>query len=313
MHLTRTALVLWLSLSTAVLAHGQHADARKQFAEIRRTLDALDWQKVDFEGLSLLQRCRALMLLNHALDELGAAALAEVDLMGAYLEQQDLHAAYVAKPPEIPPRVQSFEDARKIAAALLKGPMASSRYATELSDTDDAGLKAYENLYEKTCREKWDGFMAHSKDLRSMAAFLNAKGKTKDYMAWAPAETDRRHAQHETEMAARRAAVVAKHEQTEHEQQTRAAELEKQQQERAASRHAQQALLAAAQSSQAAAQPAATAQDEDDDDWYPGWYNGVIDNAKRHTHRDGAYQSGARARVEQRRTGASPTRRGGRP
>ncbi len=223
-------------------------------------------------------------------------AVAEADLVGAFLDEQNLSDAYAANPPEDKPLARTFEDARKIASALLTGPMSSSKYATALSQTDEQGLAAYEKTYDKTCRRKWETFGESSRALRSMVAFLKANGKLKAYMAWAPTETDRRQAAYDKAVATQPASSTpgATGRQA---AESQTAEPAQQQQEQAESGPAEQALYAVEQ------QPAAgTVVVESDDDWYPGWYNGAIDNARRNrpVHRDPQYQAQAQARVQQR-------------
>ena len=290
------ALIACLIAVGVLPALAQQKDTNKQkLAELRKTIEGLDWEKVDFAALSPLERCRTLLLLNHALDELGSVALAEADLVGAFLDEQELSDAYAANPPEDKPLARTFEDGRKIAAALLKGPMSASSYTKELSETDEHGLAAYEKMYDATCQKKWDEFSESSHMLRSMVAFLKAKGKLKDYMAWAPTETNRRQAEYDKAVAAQPAATRPSAPGNQPAQ-GQPAEPAQQQQERTESGPAQQALYAAQQ-------PApTTVVTEDEGDWYPGWYNGAIDNARRDrpVHRDAQYQAQAQARVQQR-------------
>ncbi len=297
MRTCRLALIACLFAAGVSHAQTDVRDTHKKLLELQKTLQKLDWEKVDFDALRPVERCRTLLLLNHALDELSAVALAEDDLLGAFLEEQNLSAEYAAKAPAGAPPARTFEDARKIAAALLAGPMATSPYASDLADTDENGLKAYENMYDRTCRGKWEGFAVSSQDVRSMVAFLKAKGKLKEYMNWAPTETNRRQVQYEQEQAAQPAAPAPRPKAAGQEPQGQPAELEQQQKERTESEPAQEALYAMQQP------PAAQTVVVDDDGWYSGWYYGAVDNLKREraVHRDSGYQAQARARVEQRR------------
>ncbi len=301
-HLAVLACLLSFAVSHAT---AQRSEKQRKLGELRDALATLEWQKVDLASLTLVERCRTLLLLNHALDELGDATITEADLLGEFLEQQKLMDAYAAAPPESPPRIRTMEEAQQVAVALLKGPLARSRYATELSETDEPGLQAYEKLYGKTCADKWADFSESARSVRSMAAFLKSNGKIKAYMTWALAETDRRQQEYEQELAARRAAGAAKEkEQKEQAERARAAERERQ---RAESQTMQEALYAVQD-----AAPAGEAVEVDDgDDWYAGWYYGVLDNAKRErpAYRDGDYQAKARDRVQQRKSAAG----GGRP
>lgn len=289
-------VVLGVGVSAAV---AQRPADREGLAELKQSLQGLEWEKVDYDAQSTLERCRALMLFNHALDEIGAVAVAEADMMSEFLETQGLGQAYVSQPASDVVPTRTYEEGRKIAAALLKGPLADSRYATELSKTDDAGLAAYEKLYAKSCQDKWNEFVEPVRAVRGMAAFLKAQGKVKDYMAWAEAETERRQQLYEQEMADRRSAAAAEAEAKKAEQKARAEELEQQQRERAESRRAQQALYAAEQAQAAAAYDGVAV--DDDDGWYSGWYYGVAANARRGGwYRDSGYRAQARDRVQQR-------------
>ncbi len=296
-------------------APAQQKDANKQkLVELRKTIEGLDWEKVDFAALPPLGRCRTLLLLNHALDELGSIALAEADLAGAFLDEKNLSAAYAANPSADAPLARTFEDARKIAAALLQGPMAKSRYSSDLADTDANGLAAYEKVYDTTCRRKWETFTDNSRALRSMVAFLKANGKLKEYMSWAPTETDRRQREFEQASAALPAATTAPAARPAPPPgpAAEAATPAAQQQERIDSQPAQQALYAAQQP------PPTEVEVGDDDGWYSGWYYGAVDNLKRDQalHRNVVYQEQARARVQQRQanvpqqrpTNAPPTK-----
>lgn len=312
------ALVLALLGVIVACSVAQPSDNRTELQKLQQVVKGLDWHSTDFDAQTPIMRCRALMLLNHALEEIGAVDLAEADLMAEFAQKHGLSPTPSTSQPAYG-QCRSFEDARKIAVALLKGPMAESSYATALADTDESGLKSYEGMYDKACRDKWSEYAEPALYVRDMAAQLKSAGKLKDYMAWVRVETERRQAEREAAWIAARdkAAVDAKEKEAVRAQE--AEELARQREERTASRQAQQALYAAEQP--AAASPGQTnvivSSDEDDDDWYPGWYYGVVSNVHRPRphHRDQQYQAEARARLNQHRdagSGAPRARPGGR-
>lgn len=303
----RLAIAHVLAILAAFPAAAQDKPASKQkLAEIRKTVQALDWQKADFAGLSPLERCRSLMLLNHALDEIDDAAVAEADLAGTFVEQQKLSDAYDASSASETPVARSYEDARKIAVALLKGPMSDSRYAKELADSDAAALAGYEKVYEASTRRRWESFASTSQTLRKLIAFLKESKKLHEYMTWATAETERRQAEFDKAASDKRAEKAAAEAEK---KAARAAEADaaQEQKNRADSLPAQQAIYGTQEP---------TTVELDDDDWYPGWYNGLIDNARRRpnphpVYRNSEYQSAARARVAQRQHSGGGRRGGG--
>jgi hypothetical protein len=274
----------------------QQPAARDEVGQLMESIKDLKWEDVDYSAQSSLQRCRVLMLLNHALDEVGAAAAAEADLMSEFVDMQGLGQAFASEQLAGAGPARTYEDAQRIAVALLQGPMSASRYSTALADTDERGLQSYERLYDETCRRKWSEFAEPMQHVRSMAAFLKAKSKRKDYLAWAEAEFDRRQQQYETEMAERRAAAKGD---TEQEEQARLERLrqkqaEKEQEGEAESLQAQQALYAAHQ-------PQVIVEVDDDDGWHAGWYHGHARRAHRRAwHQDTAHRTQVRERTDER-------------
>jgi hypothetical protein len=282
--------------------------ARSEIAQLRQSLEGLKWKDIDYDSLSGLERCRALMLLNHAMAEVGAVAIAEADLMSEFVDKQNLGEEAASSPRVDAGLARNYEDARKIAVALLRGPMSGSSYATALANTDESGLKAYERLYDKPCRRKWSEFAECRQYVGSTAAFLKAKGKIKDYMAWADAESDRRQQEYEKEMAGRRTAAKAGAEQKKAEGEARMAELEQQRQQQAESSRQAQQLLYGAQADASGA--VVVDDDDDDDDWLPGY--GIVRRARpRAWHRDRVYHTQARKRTNQRIDAGRRSGRGG--
>src|SRR5262245_48207859 len=185
------------------------ANSKQKLSEMRKTAEGLNWQKVDFAALSPLERCRSLMLLNHALDELDDAAVAEADMAGSFVEQQNLSEAYAASLASEPPVARSYDDAKKIAAGLLKGPMSGSRYSTELSSSDATGLALSEKAYDTSARRRWESFSNTSRELRKLVGFLKEKGKLKEYMTWVPVAAARQEDEFEQATAGKGAAPAA--------------------------------------------------------------------------------------------------------
>lgn len=269
-------------LGFAAIAAAQPPPGAEDIAKWRDAIKDLKWKDIDPAKLSLLERCRSLMLLNHALDELIGAGTAQADMMSEYIDQKQLGQEFASNPPPVEPRPFTFDDAVKMGVALLRGPMSQSSYASELAETDEQGLKAYENLYEATCQRKWSEVGECRRQLRAMLVFLKGKDKLKEFSAWAPGEVERRQQAYEAEMAQRRSAAVAKAEAKTQADQQRATEAQQQRlqaQQQAASAQLQMAMAAAQQS---AAQPSQqTTTSSGDDDWFPGWYYGVPANMRR--------------------------------
>jgi hypothetical protein len=160
-------------------------------------LKNLKWQTIDMGSVPTLEHCRALLLMNHTLDELSANATAEADLLSTYIEKQNLGSQFANTPPPPPPPLLTYPDAEKISVALLRGPMSSSYYATELGAASPGGLAAYAETYERTCQRRWAEFDEGRHLVRSMTSFLGNNQKLPDYEAWATAEVALRQKQYE--------------------------------------------------------------------------------------------------------------------
>lgn len=297
------ALSLCIGVSFASAAAAQ--SNRPDLSALPDVIKGLKWKEIDVAALTPIERCRSLQLLNGALDEIGAAARAEADLMSEFLETQDLGKDYASDstPPVAAPLV--YADGTKIAVALLRGPLAQSSYATAMADVSDARLiESYVQLYDATAQRKWSEAAEGRQQVRSMSHFLQARNKTKDYETWVPSEVQRREQVYEREMAQRRAAARAKtdakNQQEAEAAQERQQQAKQQEQERQAAQ-VQQALAAAQQNQTQSQQNVAT---NNDDGWYPGWYYGAISNLGRTGwYRDAAYRGAAGARVEGRISG----------
>jgi hypothetical protein len=147
--------------------------------------------------------------MNHVLDEIAPVRASEAELMSAYIEAQDLGTEF-AKTPKPPAGKQlTYTDATKIAVAMLRGPMASSSYASQLGDTSTDGLAAYQQLYDTTCQRRWGEITESVEQARWMGSFLKGKGKMQDYQAWAKVESQNRQLQYQLEMQKNAAAADA--------------------------------------------------------------------------------------------------------
>lgn len=316
-----TSMLLGIGVTGAL---AQTLKTKDDVAELRQSLHGLKWKSVDYDALSTLDRCRALTLLDHALTEIGAVATAEADLMSQYVELQDLGVDFASsQTAETAPR-RSYEDGQKTAAALLRGPMAESRYATMYAGSDETDLKASLHLHESGSRRKWRQFSESVQHVRSMSAFLKSKERYQGYLVWANAESDRRQQEHEQTMAENRAALHSRSEQADENRTARARELAEQRQQEQESRLAQQAIYAQS----AANAPGDVVQNYDDGDdrypnWYPNWYPNryyrrPLSPHVRRWHRNAAHQDRAREHTNKRlnnwhRSSGAGRRRGGRP
>ena len=85
------ALVLPVFATAALAAQSQKLPP--DLARLPDEIKNLKWQTIEIGQATTLERCRALLLLNHTLDELSANAAAEADLMSAYIEKNTPKAA----------------------------------------------------------------------------------------------------------------------------------------------------------------------------------------------------------------------------
>ena len=66
-------ILLSILLGTCVTgAFAQRQKTKNDVAELRQSLRGLEWKSVDYDALPALERYRALTLLDHALNEIGA-------------------------------------------------------------------------------------------------------------------------------------------------------------------------------------------------------------------------------------------------
>ncbi len=285
---------LTLALVAASLA-ASAALAQPGKVELKKIPDAiksLDWKSVDFAAASQLERTRALILLDDTLDELGAQMTAEADLMSEFIDQKNLGPDFAAIPEVADPPKLNMQQARQVAVALLRGPMANSPYATEIADAEGTVLLAYEQMYTTSCDRKWATAAEARYQARAMTRYLNTSKKMEEYTAWVPGEVKRRTEEAQAAAAAKRAVLQAqkKEEQLQREQ---AAEERKQKQ-------AEQQAQAAAQMQQAlsVAQDVPSSSGGYDDSYYYG--GGAYLGAAGLWYRDNRYRGEAPPRVEQR-------------
>jgi hypothetical protein len=246
--------------------------------------------------------------MNHVLDEIAPVRASEAELMSAYIEAQNLGAEF-AKTPKPPAGKQlTYTDATKIAVAMLRGPMASSTYASQLTDCSSDGLAAYQQLYDSTCQRRWGEITESVEQARWMGSFLQGQGKMQDYQAWAKVESENRELKYQLQMQKNAQAADAAQQAA----QARAA-AEQQEQEKL---QLQQALAAAqAQQQQASAQQQANQAPQQqpqqgqqlgdqppqaDAPYYTGWgVPGYYGTGAAWCY-DSTYANQARAQTEQR-------------
>lgn len=271
-------------------------------------IKSLKWKDIDPGSLPMVEQCRALQLLNDSLDEISASGRAQADLMSTFIDQQKLGPDFVASQPPPDPAPLTYDDATKITVALLRGPLAQSPYASQFAGNSEPGfLKAYDRLFQTTCRRKWGEVAESRHQTMWMTAFLQSRNLMPQYEAWAPAEIQRRQQEHEQQMILRSAANRA----SEAAQEQRAAEIDKQHDQQQAQKQAQQAKAQSQQ--QAAAQPmqqaltsAQQAQLQADMSsgapavYAGGYYGGAAALASADLYRDAAYRGASSAAVEQR-------------
>ena len=158
-----------------------------------------EWKSIDTTALTPVQRCRVLFLMDSSLDEIVAKNRAQADLLSQYIDESDLGKQCAAFVPPADPRPLTFDDAKKIATAMLEGPLAQSSYATMFADVNDPQvLSADEWLYESSSQRKWAEAVETRRQLIWMVGFLQSKDLVEAFRAWAPGAI----AQHEKETAA---------------------------------------------------------------------------------------------------------------
>ena len=305
------AVVLSVGQFTAAQAPPP-ASLPPEIANIPQTIQTLPWQSIDLTTVPPLEYDRALLLMNHVLDQLAPVRASEADLMSGYIEAENLGPDF-AKTPKPPAGKQlSYTDATKIAVAMLRGPMANSTYATQLSDTSPDGLAAYQQMYESTCQRRWGEVTESVQQVRWMGTYLQHTGKMQDYQAWAKLESENRQLKYQLAVqqkktqdadAAREAAQARSNqaqqaklqqENTQLQQALAAAQAKQQQAYQAGQQSAQQATNTNGQVTQ---QPQATAVYPAYTAGYgvPGYYG-----AGAAWCYDSAYANQARAQTEQR-------------
>jgi len=210
MNAFRVFLMACVLPALATAASAQTQKLPPGLAGLPDEIKTLKWQAIDMGAVKPLEHCRALLLMNHTLDELSANSAAEADLMSAYIEKNNLGTSFASTPPPPAPATLTFPDAERVAVALLRGPMSTSYYATELGDLAPGTLKSYEQMYARTCARRWSEFDESRHLVRCMSSFLGNSNKLQDYDAWATAESARREQAARQHAAAAAAAPAAK-------------------------------------------------------------------------------------------------------
>lgn len=170
-----------------------------------RAVNRLNWRNANFDALDLKTRSVALVALNQLLDVAGAKADARADMLVAYLDRNNLGAGYAAEAAaeEAAGRALTFEDAKKIAAAFIQTPEGRNQFAGEFDNSPRQMQAEYLELYEKTCRRKFDDVAEARVHVRAMARYLEKQNKLDDFLAWSAGEAQRRQKEHEAALARR--------------------------------------------------------------------------------------------------------------
>ncbi len=270
-HITASLI---LASAVSISSAQQSIDISKLPAEIK----SLKWSSVDIGSLSPVQKCRALLVLNEVLDEMNAQLSVEADLMSEFIDTKGLGPSFASQPPAPEAAPLTMQNGLQIAAAMLAGPLADSSYATQMSDSSDEVLKAYDSMYQSTCQGKWHTADASRLQVRAMSRFLQSQGKMADYQAWVPGEMQRRAAEAAQEQAARQAAAAAKSQAQEaalmQKQAEKIAQQSAQLQQQQAAAAQMQHALAVAQQQQAQQQQSQNAPAAAPTDGYPEYYYG---------------------------------------
>jgi hypothetical protein len=282
---SRVFCFAFVGLFLTLRAAGQapvHSPFDKDDPEIA-TLRQLKWQGINFDALDARTRCTVTFALSKGLGDLGTKADSRLDLLIDYLDDQGLGEAFATeKGLESDFKPPAYEDLKKVAAAYVKSPAGSAKYSDEFATTGDDLLGRYITLYEKSARREYDQTVESRMQVRSMALFLERKGKLEDFKSWAVDERKRRKEEQQKALAEKRAA--AEQANAEKRDQARiAAEQRRQQQEELANRQLQYSM-----EQNQAGEGSGGAYDNDnwwgDDDGYWGGYYNV--NAYRGAVRD---------------------------
>ncbi|HEY7087973.1 MAG TPA: hypothetical protein VH518_07780 [Tepidisphaeraceae bacterium] len=299
----RTLCVLCLTAVFASVALAQ-SQTPPDLARLPEAIKTLPWKSIDLSTVKTLEYDRAILILNHVLDELGPMRASEADLMSTYIEQQNLGAELSASgpPPTLP---LTYTDGVKIAVAILRGPLANSSYAQQFAGAPESTLAGYRQMYDSTCQRRWAETAEATTQVRYMSALLQKKGKTKDYESWAKVESENRQLKYDQEMSQKKDAAAANQAQQAAARQEAAAQQAKLEQE---NRQLQEALASA----QAQQQQTAQAQQQIDQqaqqpvpeaglpNTFNGWYAPTYYGAGATWCHDAAYAGAARASTEAR-------------
>lgn len=250
-------------------------------ATVRSEIKTLKWQDVNFASLPAINQCQALLLLNDFLDEVNAQVTGEADLLSKYIDINKLGEQFASQPPVSDPAPLTIGNAMQVSAAMLKGPMATSSYSTQLTGSPADVLTAYVSMYTSTCQRKWATMSDFRLRVRNMTAFLQAQKKLDAFHAWVPGEIQAQNQAHQAEVAARQAAAAAATEKRDAEyaklEQQRFEQQQKQmQQQQADAAKMQQAMAAAQQNQNNNNNNNNNNQGYVVNDGYPGWYYGGL-------------------------------------
>ena len=269
----RAAVIVLVLLATplAVAEGPAQSPFDKDDPEIA-TLRKLDWKGINFDGLDARTRCTATFALSKGLCDLGTKADSRLELLIDYLDDQGLGEAFAnEKGLESDFKPPAYEDLKKLAAAYIKSPAGATKYSKEFATTGDDLLPRYITLYEKSAKREYDETVESRMQVRSMALFLERKGKLADFKTWSVEERKRRKEEQQKALAEKREATEKAN--AERADQARAAaEQRRQQQEELAAKQLEYSM----QQNQPG-EGSGGAYDDDswweDDGYWGGYYN----------------------------------------
>jgi flagellar biosynthesis GTPase FlhF len=206
------SIIAGIVLCTAAIAAAQAPPPMTlpaDVANIKQSIQSLPWREIDLTTVSPLEMDRALLLMNHVLNEIAPVRASEADLMSGYIEAQNLGAEFAKAPKPPAGKELTYTDATKIAVAMLRGPMANSTYASQFGGASTEELAAYRELYDATCQRRWSEITESREQSRWMGAFLQSQGKLQDYQAWAKVESENRELAYQLQLEKNAAAADA--------------------------------------------------------------------------------------------------------
>src|SRR5262245_1961520 len=112
-HMNRIVLIAYTCWALVGAAFAQSQPLPADLQGLPDEIKTLQWQNVNVNTIPAIDHARALLFMNHALDELNANATAEADLMSTYIEKNNLGSQFANTPPPPSPKQLEYPDMEK--------------------------------------------------------------------------------------------------------------------------------------------------------------------------------------------------------